>query len=222
MSQKQKSRSAYEYKPTKMLGKTLIGEPNVGHTETFLSIGCFDTEHEAENCRKYMQTKFFNAMLSTLKVTQNNPKSTFENIPLQDFTENSDIDWSASLRKIDQSLYRKYSLSDKEIFWIEQQFMRGEKNATERTKDERFDLMLPDKYTTGTCELLEINNWAESAIFDFWVNGIYGLWEKDVRCQKLLLTRLAYDHEERDLSAEIEEFRNNPFDVMLGNKLANK
>lgn len=151
MSQKQKSRPAYEYKPAKMLGKTLIGEPNVGHTETFISIGCFDTEHEAENCRKYAQTKFFNSMLSTLKATQDNPKSTFKNIPLQDFTENSDIDWTTTLKEIDETLYRKYSLSDEEVFWIEEHFMHGGKTVSERTKDELFDFVLPGKYTIGVC-----------------------------------------------------------------------
>ena len=100
MSRKQNTKSVHGYRPTKMLGKTLIGEPNVGHTQTFISIGCFDTEREALNCKKYAQTKFFNAMLSTLKVTQDNAMRTFQNIPLQDFTENSDIDWDAPLREI--------------------------------------------------------------------------------------------------------------------------
>lgn len=222
MSRKQNTKSVLEYRPTKMLGKTLIGEPNVGHTQTFISIGCFDTEREALNCKKYAQTKFFNAMLSTLKVTQDNAMRTFQNIPLQDFTENSDIDWDAPLREIDRALYRKYALSDEEIFWIEQQFMRGEKNVAERSKDELFDFEFPEKYTIGTCKSLGIYNWADSAIFDFWANGIFGLWEEDVRHQKLLLTRLAYDYKERDLNAEIEEFRNDPHDVMFGNELENQ
>lgn len=38
---------------------------------------------------------------------------------MQDFTENSDIDWSKSVEEIDQQLYRKYGLSDEEIAFIE-------------------------------------------------------------------------------------------------------
>mgnify|MGYP006978591086 CR=1 FL=1 len=100
--------------------------------------------------------------------------------------------------------------------------MRGEKNVAERSKDELFDFEFPEKYAIGTCESLGICNWADSAIFDFWANSIFGLWEEDVRHQKLLLTRLAYDYKERDLNAEIEEFRNDPFDVMFGDELENQ
>ena len=40
-------------------------------------------------------------------------------IPCQDFTENSDIDWSKSVHEIDLQLYKKYGLSDEEIAFIE-------------------------------------------------------------------------------------------------------
>ena len=40
-------------------------------------------------------------------------------IPLQDFTNHSDIDWSKSIHEIDQQLYRKYGLDEKEIDFIE-------------------------------------------------------------------------------------------------------
>lgn len=116
MDRKQNNGLTHGCKSTMMLGKTLIGEPNVGHTETFLSLGCFDTEHETKNCQKCTQTRFFNAMLSTLKVAQHNAKETFKNVPLQNFTDNSDIDWNASLRDIGRTLYREYSLSDEEMF----------------------------------------------------------------------------------------------------------
>ncbi|MGN0586925.1 MAG: Eco57I restriction-modification methylase domain-containing protein [Oscillospiraceae bacterium] len=101
------------------LSMPVIGEPNVGHTVTFLSIGKFGTAAEAEACLKYIKTKFARTMLSTLKVTQDNPRETWLNVPLQDFTENSDIDWSASIEDIDRRLYEKYSLTDGEIDFIE-------------------------------------------------------------------------------------------------------
>jgi hypothetical protein len=38
----------------------------------------------------------------------------------QDFTENSDLDWSKSIYEIDQQLYKKYGLSKEEIDFIEE------------------------------------------------------------------------------------------------------
>lgn len=58
-------------------------------------------------------------MLGTLKATQHNPKDTWANVPLQDFTENSDIEWTQSIADIDRQLYKKYELSDEEIDFIE-------------------------------------------------------------------------------------------------------
>ena len=59
-------------------------------------------------------------MLGTLKITQDNNKDTWRNVPLQDFTSNSDIDWSQSVADIDKQLYKKYGLSESEIAFIEE------------------------------------------------------------------------------------------------------
>ena len=96
-----------------------ITPPQTGVTDTFISIGTFDNETEASNLLKYIKTCFVRAMLGIKKVTQHNPKETWEYVPLQDFTEHSDIDWSKSIAEIDQQLYRKYNLSDSEIAFIE-------------------------------------------------------------------------------------------------------
>ena len=58
-------------------------------------------------------------MLGSLKATQRNNSSTWANVPLQDFTENSDIDWTKSVEEIDQQLYAKYGLTQEEIDFIE-------------------------------------------------------------------------------------------------------
>ena len=58
-------------------------------------------------------------MLGTLKITQDNKKSTWVNVPMQDFSGKSDIDWSRSIHEIDLQLYRKYNLSNEEIQFIE-------------------------------------------------------------------------------------------------------
>ncbi|WP_031587499.1 Eco57I restriction-modification methylase domain-containing protein [Selenomonas bovis] len=102
-----------------VLSTPLIGEPLIGVTETFLSIGDFEASLEAAACLKYVKSKFARTMLGVLKVTQDNTKSKWNYVPLQDFTNHSDIDWSQSIHDIDLQLYRKYGLDQKEIDFIE-------------------------------------------------------------------------------------------------------
>ena len=97
----------------------VVSVPNESFADTFIAVGAFSTKEEAENCSKYIRTKFARAMLGTLKVTQHNPKATWLNVPLQDFTANSDIDWSKPISEIDRQLYKKYALSEEEIAFIE-------------------------------------------------------------------------------------------------------
>ena len=58
-------------------------------------------------------------MLGILKITQHNPPEKWKYVPLQDFTANSDIDWSQSVAEIDRQLYAKYRLDETEINFIE-------------------------------------------------------------------------------------------------------
>lgn len=102
-----------------VLSTPLIGKPLIGFTETFISIGVFDNKLEAQNALKYVQSKFARTMLGILKITQDNPKDKWSKVPLQDFTQNSDIDWTKSISDIDQQLYKKYGLNQKEINFIE-------------------------------------------------------------------------------------------------------
>lgn len=105
--------------PARIIGRNEIGFPNVAYTDTFIGIGQFSSFEEAEACSKYLNSKFCRALIGTLKVTQDNPKETWANVPLQDFTENSDVDWSQSVANIDRQLYKKYELTDEEITFIE-------------------------------------------------------------------------------------------------------
>lgn len=102
-----------------VLSTPLIGYPLIGHTESFISIGSFETEAEAEATIKYVKSKFARCMLGVLKATQHNPPEKWAYIPLQDFTPVSDIDWSKSIPEIDQQLYAKYGLDESEIEFIE-------------------------------------------------------------------------------------------------------
>lgn len=102
-----------------VLSTPLIGEPLIGHTQSFISIGSLNSQIEAENLLKYIKTKFCRVLLGILKITQDNPVSTWAKVPLQDFTSSSDIDWSQSVAEIDAQLYKKYGLSQEEIDFIE-------------------------------------------------------------------------------------------------------
>lgn len=102
-----------------VLSTPLIGQPLIGHTQTFISIGCFDNRQDAENLLEYIKTKFCRVMLDILKITQHNPAPKWKYVPLQDFTPNSDVDWSKPIHEIDLQLYRKYRLDEKEIEFIE-------------------------------------------------------------------------------------------------------
>ena len=94
-------------------------EPFVGYTQSFIGIGSFEDMGDAENCRKYLKTKFARALLDVKKVTQDNPPDTWYCVPVQDFSISSDINWNASIKNIDKQLYKKYGLSDEEINFIE-------------------------------------------------------------------------------------------------------
>lgn len=98
----------------------------IGYTQTFISLGSFDNYLEANNCMKYIKTKFVRTMLGILKITQDNPPAKWKYVPLQDFTESSDIDWSKSISEIDRQLYKKYGLDEKEISFIEEKIQEME------------------------------------------------------------------------------------------------
>lgn len=102
-----------------VLSTPIIGQPAIGHTETFMTIGAFEKEVEAKACYEYICSKFCRAMLGVLKITQHNSPEKWAYVPLQDFTPTSDIDWSKSIPEIDQQLYAKYGLDAEEIDFIE-------------------------------------------------------------------------------------------------------
>ena len=103
-----------------VLSTPVIGVPVIGHTDTFLSIGKFTDAQQADRCLKYVKTKFTRCLLGTLKATQHNPRETWANVPMQDFTAESDINWDEPISEIDKQLDAKYRLSNEEIQFIEQ------------------------------------------------------------------------------------------------------
>lgn len=96
----------------------IVGRPAQISTETFLVFGPFDSKYAANAFKKYFYTKFFRALVGIMKTTQHST-TTYGFVPLQDFTETSDIDWSKSIAEIDRQLYKKYGLEQTEIDFIE-------------------------------------------------------------------------------------------------------
>lgn len=106
------------------LGETLsdlvLGEKFTIGTQTFVSFGAFEEKTASENLIKYIKTKFCRALLGMKKITQDNAtKEVWRYVPLQDFLNKADIDWSKSIADIDKQLYEKYGLDKKEIDFIE-------------------------------------------------------------------------------------------------------
>lgn len=105
------------------LGETLstpiIAPPGVGYTQTFIGLGRFTTEFEAQALLKYLKTRFARLLLGLKKTTQNNKTpETWSKIPLQDFTPQADLDWSVSVAELDHQLFTKYGLSVAEQEYI--------------------------------------------------------------------------------------------------------
>lgn len=107
-----------------ILGKPFYGEPNSVCSQTFLVIGYDAEKHnlskeECQNIIKYIYTKFFRYLVNIKKKTQNGPRGVYQFVPIQNFTSESDIDWSKSIAEIDKQLYAKYNLTADEIDFIE-------------------------------------------------------------------------------------------------------
>lgn len=100
---------------------TFIGEPNSVCTETFLVAGA-ELNLNKYGCialSKYLRSKFARFLHSLAKTSHHATVKTYQFVPLQDFSDKSDIDWSKSIAEIDQQLYAKYKFSKDEIDYVE-------------------------------------------------------------------------------------------------------
>ncbi len=110
--------------PVQVLGYPFFGEPNSICSQTYLVIGYDPKKHnfskkQCENIINYIKTRFFRYLVSIKKKTQNGPRGVYQFVPIQDFTPDSDIDWTKPIAEIDQQLYKKYGLDENEIAFIE-------------------------------------------------------------------------------------------------------
>ena len=78
-------------------------------TDSYLILGSFDNEKEANNLNKYLRSKFVRYLISQTLSSINLSKDKFLLVPLQDFSKS----WT------DEELYKKYNLSPEEIDFIE-------------------------------------------------------------------------------------------------------
>jgi len=102
----------------KVIGYPYVGGPMSACTDSLFPIGKFDTLEEAENLAKYLKTKFLRFMVSILKSSHNVTQIVYKFVPMQDFTNSSDIDWNKTIPEIDELLYVKYGLTQEEIDYI--------------------------------------------------------------------------------------------------------
>ncbi|HAR20140.1 MAG TPA: restriction endonuclease [Cytophagales bacterium] len=86
-----------------------ILKPNEICTETYIIVGSFKSEKGCINLLSYLKTKFTRFLVSQLSFSQDITKDRFAFVPIEDFSE----PWT------DEKLYRKYSLTDDEIAFIE-------------------------------------------------------------------------------------------------------
>ena len=105
--------------PHQIINMPILAEMNSACSETYIVIGPFGNKDICRSVIAYIKSKFFRFMVLLKKNTQHATKTVYQLVPTQDFTENSDIDWSKSVAEIDQQLYAKYSLNDEEISFIE-------------------------------------------------------------------------------------------------------
>ncbi|MEQ9009383.1 MAG: Eco57I restriction-modification methylase domain-containing protein, partial [Ekhidna sp.] len=103
----------------KILSRTDVLGPNEVCTDSYLRIGGFTEKSQAIAALKYLRSKFTRFLILQSLSSINLSKEKFSNVPLQDFTINSDIDWSKPIADVDQQLYKKYKLTEEEIAFVE-------------------------------------------------------------------------------------------------------
>lgn len=95
--------------PRMIIGKPIVAAPPSACTETYIVVGCYDSEDEANCMAEYIKTKFFRFMVGLLKNTQDTTRDRFVFVPLLPMTKT----WT------DAKLYAHFGLTEDEITFIE-------------------------------------------------------------------------------------------------------
>ena len=95
--------------PHRILSTPFIGEPGSICSETYLCIGPFDTQTEAENALSYLTCRLTRLLILLHKPSQDTTRKVYTFVPTQDWTK----------RWTDEALYAKYGIAPHEIEFIE-------------------------------------------------------------------------------------------------------
>ena len=93
----------------RVLSKLILAPPGSICTETYLVVDSFDTKEEAESLLHFLKLKFPRFLIAQLSLSQHITKGRFAFVP--------ELSWDKKYQ--DTMLYKKYSLSDDEINFIE-------------------------------------------------------------------------------------------------------
>ncbi len=102
-----------------VLGKPEFADKNSVCSQSYL-YAKFESEIEARHFIKYIKTKFFRTLVAAIKISQSAPNRVYRFVPMQDFTNNSDINWDSNIDIIDQQLYKKYGITIEEMNYIDE------------------------------------------------------------------------------------------------------
>lgn len=95
--------------PRMIIGKPIVAPPPSACTETYIVVGCYDNQEQAERLAEYIKTKFFRFMVGLLKNTQDTTKERFAFAPILPMSKK----WT------DEKLYAHFALTKDEIAFIE-------------------------------------------------------------------------------------------------------
>lgn len=92
--------------------------PNEVCTHSYFLIDATNDEKIANHIYKYMKTKFVRFLMLMAMSGFGLSKNVLLFVPLQNFNDKSDIDWSKTVSEIDNFLFKKYNLDSKDIGFI--------------------------------------------------------------------------------------------------------
>lgn len=95
--------------PHRIISTPFVGEPGSVSSETYLCIGPFDSQTEAESALSYLCCRLTRFLILLHKSSQHVTRKVYTFVPTQDWTKQ----WT------DKDLYAKYALSPSEIEFIE-------------------------------------------------------------------------------------------------------
>ena len=95
--------------PHRIISTPFVGEPGTISSETYLCIGPFDSQVEAESALSYLSCRLTRLLILLHKPSQHVPRKVYTFVPIQEWTRQ----WT------DEDLYAKYGLSADEIAFIE-------------------------------------------------------------------------------------------------------